>query len=292
MNDFVNKIKGENMRHKRGFTLIELVVVIAILGILAGIAIPRFLQAQAAARGAKVLSDLRILDSAISQYAAYNGTDPTTIAELVPHYVSQEPAPPSETFRIKQNNGTEKDFTPASTTTSYLIVAQRATLDGAEKTVEWYLNGSGSTQPGGGSESGGGNNLQINGTTNWSDISKNSQYQYGYQTTTGQIFSDGSGYYIAINAPYLSSSDVQKDTLAEVAASNASIVKIDTNNIQTIAANTETLNNQIVWKADALPKTGDVYQVGSDYYVCLRGAGSVYDVTRDPASNPQEWKKL
>lgn len=280
------------MRDKKGFTLIELVVVIAILGILAGIAIPRFLNAQEAARGAKVLADLRTLDSAIVQYTAHNGTDPTTIAELVPNYISQEPVPPSGTFRVLQNNGKEKEFTPASTTIAYLIIQQRATLDGAVKTVEWYLNGEDSAQPGGGGESGGGTNISISDVTDWSGISNNNAYQYGYQTTHGQIFSDGTDYYVAINAPNLSSSDVQKNTLAELAADNPGIIKINTDNVQSIAANTETINGQVVWKDDALPKVGDVYQVGSDYYVCLRSSGGSYDVTKDPASNAQEWKKL
>ena len=44
-----------------GFTLIELVIVIAILGILAGIAIPRFMDAAATARGAKMLADMRTI---------------------------------------------------------------------------------------------------------------------------------------------------------------------------------------------------------------------------------------
>lgn len=65
------------LKGKKGFTLIELVVVIAILGILAGIAIPRFLDATATARGAKIVADLRTIDSAIVIYNAKTGTFPT-----------------------------------------------------------------------------------------------------------------------------------------------------------------------------------------------------------------------
>ena len=48
----------------------ELVVVIAILGILAGIAIPRFMSATETARGAKTVADLRTLESAAVMYYA------------------------------------------------------------------------------------------------------------------------------------------------------------------------------------------------------------------------------
>ena len=60
------------MQKRAGFTLIELVVVIAILGILAGIAIPRFMDSQASARGAKIVADLRTMDSALSLYLLNN----------------------------------------------------------------------------------------------------------------------------------------------------------------------------------------------------------------------------
>ncbi|WP_439822067.1 type II secretion system protein [Phascolarctobacterium faecium] len=64
-------------KNQKGFTLVELVVVIAILGILAGIAIPRFMSATETARGAKTVADLRTLESAAVMYYAKTGVVPT-----------------------------------------------------------------------------------------------------------------------------------------------------------------------------------------------------------------------
>lgn len=52
-------------QYSKGFTLVELVVVIAIIGILAGIAIPYYTDAQATARGAKVVADMRTIQAAL-----------------------------------------------------------------------------------------------------------------------------------------------------------------------------------------------------------------------------------
>ena len=61
------------IKNRKGFTLVELVVVIAILGILAGLAIPRFMDATASARGARIVADMRTIDSAIMMYNAKTG---------------------------------------------------------------------------------------------------------------------------------------------------------------------------------------------------------------------------
>ena len=60
--------------NQKGFTLVELMVVIAILGILAAIAIPKFSDSTSAANTAKIAADLRTIDSAIVMYQANGGT--------------------------------------------------------------------------------------------------------------------------------------------------------------------------------------------------------------------------
>lgn len=136
-NNFINK--------KKGFTLIELVVVIAILGILAGIAIPRFMEAQAAARGAKLVADLRTIDSACTVYHVKNGQMATSLEELLQGdsdnlYLASAPIPPDNEMLVQQNNNTSKKFTHSEA--AYKVVNGRATYtcgEGADKSVEWYL---------------------------------------------------------------------------------------------------------------------------------------------------------
>ena len=63
---------------KRGFTLIELLVVISIIGLLSTFAVAAFSNAQAKARDAKRISDIRQIKTALELYYDDNGKYPQT----------------------------------------------------------------------------------------------------------------------------------------------------------------------------------------------------------------------
>jgi len=62
----------QNVR-KAGFTLVEIMIVVAIIGLLAAIAIPNFVKARATSQANACINNLRQIDAAANEYALEKG---------------------------------------------------------------------------------------------------------------------------------------------------------------------------------------------------------------------------
>lgn len=71
-------MKNVLQRTQRGFTLIEIMVVVVILGILAAVVVPRIMDNPGKARAAKAKQDIRQLESALELYKLDNFSYPNT----------------------------------------------------------------------------------------------------------------------------------------------------------------------------------------------------------------------
>ena len=80
-------MKNKNSR-KSGFSLVEIMIVVAIIGLLAAMAIPNFVHAQQVARTNTCISNLRYIDGAKQQWALEQrkqATDTPTGSDLQPY---------------------------------------------------------------------------------------------------------------------------------------------------------------------------------------------------------------
>ena len=56
-------------KNRSGFTLVEIMIVVAIIALLAAIAVPGFIRARKRSQATRILEDLRLIDAAVDQYA-------------------------------------------------------------------------------------------------------------------------------------------------------------------------------------------------------------------------------
>ena len=84
--------------NKSGFTLVEIMIVVAIIGLLAAIAIPNFVRARTQSQKNACINNLRQIDGAIQQWALENKAGPTDNAPgtaVVLGYLKSEVVCPS-----------------------------------------------------------------------------------------------------------------------------------------------------------------------------------------------------
>jgi prepilin-type N-terminal cleavage/methylation domain-containing protein len=89
------KTKGITLSLSKGFTLLELLIVIGLIGILVMIAAVAYSSAQKKSRDSRRTSDIKALQAATEQYNANNnGIYPTTVDELAPYFPGGTPTDP------------------------------------------------------------------------------------------------------------------------------------------------------------------------------------------------------
>ncbi|MBN8690047.1 MAG: prepilin-type N-terminal cleavage/methylation domain-containing protein [Armatimonadetes bacterium] len=97
-------------KKNKGFTLVEIMIVVLIIGILLAIAVPNFVRARETSRTRTCVGNLKQIDSAKEQYAMENrlaSGAAVAWANLAPDYLKRQPACPSGGTYTIGNVGTD-----------------------------------------------------------------------------------------------------------------------------------------------------------------------------------------
>jgi len=118
-------IHNMNTRSNKGFTLVEIMIVVVIIGLLAAMAIPAFQKVRASSQDKAVLNNLRQLGSAADQYFLENGVSQVASSALVgagsSQYIKQIQTVAQESYdaTINQGSGVSAAGVAGARTISY-----------------------------------------------------------------------------------------------------------------------------------------------------------------------------
>jgi len=107
-------MKMRKLMGKGGFTLVEIMIVVAIIGLLAAVAIPNFVKARERAQINACIANLKQMDGAKTLWALDSGAasgDSVTMADLVTDYIKTTPRCPANGTYTLKNVGTEPTCT-------------------------------------------------------------------------------------------------------------------------------------------------------------------------------------
>src|SRR5579862_686586 len=116
-----------SLRNKKGFTIVELLIVIVIIGILATLVIVTFTGVQAKARDSKRQTDVNALASHLAVFFANNGYYPTLNDLQTPAWVSSNMKGFDPAALVDPKGGTMTGNAPAAGTYVYSYVTQGCT---------------------------------------------------------------------------------------------------------------------------------------------------------------------
>ena len=110
----ISKIR-DTLRRDEGFSLIELLIVVAIIGIIAAIAVPQLMNAMDRGRQRRSMADMRNIATANGTYRVDTAAYVVTLAGLVPAYMQVTPA--------ADGWGTAWGYVPDAPNDSYTITS-------------------------------------------------------------------------------------------------------------------------------------------------------------------------
>ena len=121
---------SKNRKSQSAFTLVEIMIVVAIIGLLAALAIPGFVRARKQSQGRRIMNDTRQLDAAIDQWAINTGqADGATVDTTAAAQYLKQTWPAADVL------GNAWTFGPVGTNQVTIAAATKTALTGVG--IDW-----------------------------------------------------------------------------------------------------------------------------------------------------------